>query len=99
MRNALSGPLSLPAPPFASHGLSGSRWSAHENFHHTNPAITAGTAKITRKIGSSSATEYPARATPIHRLTRAITNQIGRKTLAAVTVGPGAGPPIKRAPS
>jgi aminoglycoside phosphotransferase (APT) family kinase protein len=50
-----------------------------------NTATAAGAANINRKIGSSSGTEYPARV-PIHMLTSAATNQIGMKTLAAVTI-------------
>ena len=69
---------------------------SYENFHHINSAPAAGRAKINRKIGSSSATEYPALVTPTHILNRAATIQIGMKSLAAATIGCVPAPPINR---
>lgn len=47
-------------------------------------ATAAGTAKTTRKIGASSATEYPALATLTHMLIAAPTSQIGTNHRAAL---------------
>ena len=75
------------------------RLHCHENFHQTN---AAGTPNVTRKTGNSSATEYPARATPTHVLTSMATNQTGMKICAAVTMDrlpPNCVPRSARTPS
>src|SRR6185436_14820004 len=52
------------------------------DFHQTWAASAAGSAKMSRKIGSSSRTVYPARLTPIHRFTTAATSQSAMKSFA-----------------
>src|SRR5437867_6607389 len=70
---------------------------ARERLQATRMATAVGTAKTTRKIGASSATEYPAFATPTHMLMPAATNHSGTKTWIAL-VSPTAvvGPPNQR---
>jgi hypothetical protein len=57
----------------------GGRYDMHvSNYmtrHFKNNATTLGTPKMSRKIGNSSPTEYPAFATPTHMFAPAIPNQ------------------------
>lgn len=55
-------------------------------------ARTAGTANTITKIGSSSATVYPALLTPIHRFATDRTSQKGTNSFAAVANDAGCRP-------
>lgn len=68
--------------------------SGYRSFHHARSAAAAGIEKTRRKMGASSAMEYPVFLTPRYRLIAAPMNQRGGKTSAAVAV-PGV-PPTTR---
>src|SRR5919106_6385637 len=63
---------------------------ARDRLQATRTATAAGTTKPTRTIGASSATEYPALATPTHMLIAAPMSQMGMNHRAAAAM-PAAG--------
>jgi len=54
--------------------------------HHSHAAVSAGTKKMTAKIGHSSVNEYPARYTPNHILTAATISHSGMNSAIAMRV-------------
>src|SRR4029453_10125603 len=64
--------------------LAGDRPHVHSRPHLRKAAATGGTPKMSRKIGSSSAIEYPARDTPIHMFRPARISQTTTKEMSAM---------------
>jgi hypothetical protein len=62
-------------------------------------ATMAGTANTRRNIGASSATEYPALATPMYMLMPAPTSHTGMNHRAAVTIPVTGAPALKSRPA
>ena len=62
-------------------------------------ATMAGTANTRRNIGASSATEYPALATPIYMLMPAPMSHTGMNHRAAVTIPATGAPALKSRPA
>ena len=63
------------------------------------PATMAGTANTRRNIGASSATEYPALATPMYMLMPAPMSHTGKNHRAAVTIPATGAPALKSRPA
>jgi len=57
--------------------------ATHKSLHLRMIAAAAGTAKIKRKIGSSSAKLYPAFDTPTHKLSAEIPSHRDMKVIVA----------------
>src|SRR5205823_6340957 len=57
--------------------------ATHKSLHLRMIAAAAGTAKIKRKIGSSSAKLYPAVDTPTHKLSAEIPSHRDMKVIVA----------------
>src|SRR4030095_4693847 len=64
--------------------LDSDRPHVHSRPHLSKAAATAGTPKMSRKIGSSSAIEYPARDTPIPMFRPARSSQTTTKAMSAM---------------